>query len=306
MIRRTIIFLSVLGVLLGSALVATSSSPSARAAILGDILFKTPAIIALPGNVVGSFNMFFGCARNYNIATRGNAVCTVCLPLDSTCAAISGNAQTGVVPNPVLAGTPCDNLTHKCTVKVYDDGTGSGFTLTQTTIASRPTLVIADQGGRLCATAPATATIPSSATLTQAQPMSFTSVVKSTSGTQPQIYFDKTSTSAEAGLGNGTTTDQLGMYAGTWVGAAASHTSWWSYQAVLNGASSIINLNGVETSGLNPGADTYSANTLMMFANSNGSAAWAGDICELGLKGSAFSSGDRAALVANQRGFYAF
>lgn len=94
------------------------------------------------------------------------------------------------------------------------------------------------------------------------------------------------------------------LFAGSFGGAVTVNDSTWnSFQAIFNGASSVEFVNGTSHS-QSPGAGNLAAGTVTVGGSSSCGGAINGTMGEIGLWGSGFSAGNQSSMHANQSAFY--
>jgi hypothetical protein len=134
---------------------------------------------------------------------------------------------------------------------------------------------------------------------TQAQPWSTSFVVNETAGT-----FDGFGGAADGGLAGGAVY-QIGVgygvevAANNAVGVNASQSAWHAMNAVTNGASSVSNVDGTETTGNVLSANGFS-NTILELGRVDGWGNLTGMETEGGFWPGSFSFGQRTSMCHNQ------
>ena len=187
--------------------------------------------------------------------------------------------------------------------KLYDQS-GTGNHATQATLANMPTLVLNAHNTtlpvmRFDRSASQRLTTPSITAATQ--PYSISAVAKRTG--------DFTSYNTILGCNNGlyfnNTANNVLLYGGILTGlVAATDSTMHGIQAVINGASSIGNIDGSGTT-VDAGTDATASAAWEVGANGSGGSGLTGDICECGLwKALAFSGANNTALFNNQDAYW--
>jgi hypothetical protein len=130
-------------------------------------------------------------------------------------------------------------------------------------------------------------------TVTYSQPFSFTVVFNRTSGVAlGQTFFSN----VNAGFSSGgafeftSTAGQLDIFAGSALNATTTENVFHCAQAVFNGASSVIGVDGSNTNG-SAGANSPSATSYMLFSAVGGTNVSFGSALEVGAETSADSTG---------------
>src|SRR5258708_4900567 len=96
------------------------------------------------------------------------------------------------------------------------------------------------------------------------------------------------------------TTPALEIFNGTTLTAAASANTWHALQAVLNTTSSVIRVDGTDSTGLTGGTQGIVGSSTIRIGSENGAKYFSGLIMETGyLAGTAFSSQNRIDLNTN-------
>ena len=256
-----------------------------------------------PGDVVSGASAWWG-LRAYSSATKGNRIANICNStggVDVACADISSDSTTGALAPATIGGITCPGA--NCTVKVLYDQTGNGVDLTQTTIANRPALTASCIGALPCMTGNGSSTQISNlgAAPSLSQPITISSVANNTGGAGSEA--------AITGIAGGGITQRfrfdsdVGVYAGAFLTAAAATGTWFSVTCVVNSASSDDVINGTSNTG-DAGANAGASN-IYLFDDSFG-APLAGKVTEAGWWPSGFSAGNKTAMSANQRAYWAF
>ena len=135
------------------------------------------------------------------------------------------------------------------------------------------------------------------------QPYTVTKVIDQTSGFTSQAYTLSIGNGQGGGYNN---TNQGFMYAGATATFTVADSAWLASIHIYNGASSIADVNGTATTGLNTGTNA-AANPVWLGVYSNGaSAPFTGNITEVVVYPIAFNSTQYAAMTSNQRSFWGF
>lgn len=303
--------------LLGAALACISGAAhAARVSVDGVFKGKTgPSCVALgtytgPGDVV-SFTHWGG-LRAYS-----RALADVCSPLAKferasdthTCDILSdgtgapaktGNCSSGG-DNGQSPASFCNATT--CSVAILYDEPGAN-NWSQAALADQPVIVFSCLGASMCMqAAAATVFLQSATTITPAAVSSISVVGNGVSGTSSAYFL----TEDGSGINNrmsktGATTNKwrLGGLSGTIDATTATDNVWHAGQGVINGASSVFNLDGVETTGTITGATTTSASIVLQSGSSTTIEA-----TEVGWQNNVANAGTpRTQLCQNEQAYY--
>ena len=135
---------------------------------------------------------------------------------------------------------------------------------------------------------------------TQAQPLTYsvvserTGALTSVNALYEQDFTPFTQISYEASA------NTIRIYGGTVLTATASDNAWHAIQGVLNGASSVINVDNTQTTG-NAGAGGMASGHVNYLGAAGGTQILNGKLTELGIHPSAISTANQTALCHNQR-----
>lgn len=271
-----------------------------------------PAAYTGPGDVVSGAKMWWG-LRAYSLATVATRIANICNAADANCADVN-SLSNGNFDVATATGAPlnCGGAGGTCTVKtLYDQTTGNNCTaatcdLTQATIGSRPTLTFNCIGSLPCMTFNGIGTRLSSinSATSVSQPFTFSTVANSTAtGAQQSVLQYSGGSSAQLGYRNSAANQVFG-YAGTVLAATATDGSYHALQAVLNGASSDMNVDGTQTTGAG-GASVMSSGFAL--GATTGATQWlSGTVTEAGAWNAAFSSGQSSSMSTNQHSYWGF
>ena len=279
--------------------IARAQAPSLG--IIGTQRVAAGASYTGPGDIASGALAWYG-LRAYSSAARGQKAINVCNAGDATCVDMSTDASSGALTITTVGGTNCSVST--CTIKKAYDQTGNGYDATQSTIANRPTLSVSCLSSLPCMAFSGSqylqATIPA-----VSFPDTYSAVAKRTGnfGAQnaifasypggPVFYFYSGS-------------NLLALFAGVagsmTVGAADN--SWHAIQALVNGGSSSLDVDGTTSGGAlsNNGGST----SLGVGAYPGGSNLLNGFMAEGGYWTSAVSSGNQSSLNSNQHSYWGF
>jgi hypothetical protein len=259
-----------------------------------------------PGNVVSSWLAWYG-LRAYSAAyaTGSNPAIDIqdqagANPLTVNILA-NGNLDVASINTWVTA----HSVTTIKISKVYDQS-GNARHATQSSLGAMPTLVLGPVTG-LTASRPAmhfaaasTQTLVFATAVTQAQPLSMSSVYQRTNvntGFFNTLIADSTAVGFLLPPG----TNLAGEFAGSSVSVAAADNAFHKIQGLLNGASSALFLDGTNTGSLSAGASGFTGT--LAIGNDTSSRYLDGYICEVGAIGGD-KSANFAALDSNQHSYW--
>ena len=263
-----------------------------------------------PGDVVSGAAAWWG-FRGYNAAYSGNAA-IICTALDASCETetiSNGNLVLGTV------GAAC-LVSGTCLVKTLYDQSGSNLcgglpcNITNTTAANQPTFLASALNGVPCAQFGGAHILESANTATtHSQPVSLESVAERTGSTSS--YSQIVSTHLVGGglnMSFWNHTNEVGTYAGNNNGtpAAATDNAFHTIDAVVNAASSLLYVDGTQTStSTSPGTNGTNS-TLAIGANPDSGAFQylTGIVCEGGIWATGFNSTQLASMTANQQSYW--
>lgn len=290
---------------------------------MNEVIFPKKRITTYqgPGDIVAGAQVWWG-LRAYSAADRGNKLINICDASLGNCKDWFSDSTTGkLVATTLTGGTDCTAV-NTCKIKIWYDRSGSNLcsaapcdfniianpaTLTWSCINGLPCAVFNSAGPSNYATA------ASSLTIAGGTPFTMSSVANRTD----------TTTGGILGVGS-TNFGFLAYAAGAGIIAMFNNTSstvanvtdvnFHAFQALFNGASSILNCAGsagtsCSTSGTetttNPGALGITSGQIMTLGELNGASnLMDGDICEVGEWNTGFSSGQRTSMASNQYTFW--
>jgi hypothetical protein len=254
-----------------------------------------------PGDVVSGAIGWYSPARAYSAAFAAGGTAIMDLVDQAGANPVTINIlATGYADLTAISNWVAANSVSTIRVTKLYDQTGTGNHVTNVTLAQMPALVLnsfnslpglvttSARGDRLL-----------SGNITQAQPISFSTVAKRTSGTGASGWI-------------GSNTNPVGLYPGTgstiWSvagntvlasPATTTENTFHAAQGIINGASSSIVINGSATTGAG-GSTGYSASAIAI-ARANGNSA-DGVIMESGLWPIAFNATQYGNMNTNQHG----
>ena len=283
--------------------IALMGFPISEGSATGRLILGAPAsggaaAYTGPGDVT-TFSQWYG-IRAYSAAKRGTAAINVCNStggVDVGCADLSTDATTGKLVSATVSAITCPGT--NCTIKTFYDQTGGGGDCTQATVASRATLPATGGPG-----SNPTASFNGSqnytcGTTTGTQPVSLSAVADRTGNTS--AFNSVISFGFTVDLLFNNSTNSVGEYAGSVLATAATDGSFHAVQALANGASSSIYVDGSSTAG-NAGTTSPSTNTRF------GTGVGGSCTCNIVEGGTIASdkSANFAALNSNQHSFWGF
>jgi hypothetical protein len=255
-----------------------------------------------PGDIVSGASAWWG-LRAYSNATKGgNAVdvfgnttsttFTFVTKSDGTLELSAGGAAAFIAGN--------SGVLNMRITQLYDQ-TGNGHPMTATGV---PRPVFLTSG--LCSFAVAqfnnSAHIMTAVGFAVSQPLSIAAVAKETSSAGIAALLSD-STNLEFSFN---TTPALRVKtSGNLPSGTTPINTFYSLQGVFNGASSVVTVNGTDTTGTIGGNGISGAHVLQM-GNDDFGEALPGAIVEQGVWPIAFSSGQRTSMSSNQRAFWGF
>ncbi len=260
-----------------------------------------------PGDVVSANSLAWWGLRAYSAATAGNKAARVCLALDVSCGDLLTNAVTGNLDLASLGAPDCVMFT--CTISTLYDQTGAlqctGSTacdLTQSNESLRPILTPSCQGSLPCITWTASKVLMTAGgTPGSVGVVSISAVGERTGSTSSFADLTSAGGGGDVQFGFTNSTNTALLYAGNIATAAANDNALHAMQALLNGGSSIIYVDG-SSSSVSAGGNSAASAALCMGNCNNGLAGismevgwWTGD------KSTSFS-----ALNANQHAYWGF
>lgn len=271
-----------------------------------------PSGYAGPGDVQGTW-FFWGGLRAFSGATTGTKAAQLCLrSTPATCQDINtlSNGNFDTASAATFCATPCDVAT------LYDKS-GNSRDLTQATAAQRPQYTTSVLGSLPCMTFVAGTPGTVAGRFLQGAPLPATAVpfthsivveITANDTSNPTVFGDVgTGTTKQEVVYNGSTTTFLiqdnntGGFSAT-TGAAVFH----ALNAVSNGASSSIAIDGSTTTGTNGTAGIQTSDTLAVGDANALNRDLIAIVCEAGMANAALSAGPIASLNSNQHTYWGF
>ncbi len=259
-----------------------------------------------PGDVNSGALLWYG-LRAYSSATRGNNLINVCNVSDVACVDMASDATTGDLVITTVGGSDCSVVT--CTIKTfYNQGSTGSAPMTKTTIAERYKLQTSCSGSLPCARSPTLTTLQGyngAFSFTQASPYTVSFAAKRTAAntTRGVLMGEATSNLFFTGFRNAT--NSMEIFSTSSANATATDNVFHAVQAIFNGASSNIFVNGTANS-VSVTANNLSAVNVGLFRNASLSAPLQGDAFEVGFWAGAWttSGGGQADNMHNNQCTY--
>jgi hypothetical protein len=293
--------------LLCSSAVAQQSSnfPASTYRPLSDGISLVPRSGLLyvgPGDVVASATAWWG-LRCYNTAYTGNVADVWDASTGSTTETLLTCSAGGTINQTINSlATTC---AVSCDIKTLYDQTGHGNDMTRAANAGRPLFTLSGLGSFSVATFGSMANIflqTAGSIATGSQPYTLSGVYKNTGASQSPLLGG--SGSGVPQIGAGISANNAYLYAGTVASAAATDSSFHAVQGILNGASSVLYVDG---SSHTVNAGTGAATTVFVMGSDDGSTHFmAGAMVEAGLWPIGFSGAQQASMNSNQHSYWSF
>lgn len=256
-----------------------------------------------PGDVVSGAIAFWG-FRCYNTAYAGNVADIWDSSTGSTTETQLTCSAGGTVNQTI--NTLATTCASGCKVKTFTDQTGNGNTLTQATNANRPVISLtASTRSRIGATCTGASSLGMTGTWAsgnQSQPVTITAMATRTSGTSQVILLDFNTDNIQLDFRGA---NIVSIFANTtFQDATQTDGSQHAFTTLVNGASSLINVDGVDgSSGVNIGSAVIGANQALC-QSASGSLFVTGTFYEGGAWPIGFSAGQRTNMATNMTGYY--
>lgn len=264
-----------------------------------------------PGDVAGVTATYWGsCARAYNASyasSNGNlcdlkdlstgtvAVCTL-KALSSGFVNLTSSACSGSTPAAACAAAAGG----ACVIAQVYDQTGNGNNATQATLANMPGITFADINGLPTINCARNGSnYVATGNITISQPQVFSIVYIRTAGDTTAMGAFGSAVGAPI-VGPAAVANTAGLNAGTAVTASgATDASWNGEQALASGASSAININGTDNTGLSAGTGSGTGTAFRVCRGNT--VQMVGRIAEVGMFGTG-GSVSRSAIYTNEHG----
>lgn len=249
-----------------------------------------------PGDIV-AFTAWYG-LRAYSaaVAAAGSAAVRVRRASDSTETDISvlSNGELNIAALTSFLASTTGTVS-----KLYDQ-TGGGRVVSQASASAQPDIVLSALNGRPTVQLTATSkTLLSAANFTPSSAVNSFSWYGKRVGTAGNTFFKENGQNNRTGFTGGANLAIVTGGAGTSISASAADSSFHAVQAVCNGASSVLSIDGTETTGTATGNATAGLITVVGATGNTTSFMEAGFITAVAL-----SSGNRSSLQGNQSGFW--
>jgi len=257
-----------------------------------------------PVDVVAGPTILYS-TRAASTATCGNKLMNVCNVSDVACGDLSSSASTGKMVISTIGGSNCSIVT--CTIKTWYDLSGNANDTTQSTIASRATFTVSCQNSQPCATCAGSCIYASGSAISTTQPFTMISYAERTGATTSLNSIARSVTTTII-LEFTTSANQAGITAGTLATATASDNAFHSINAVANGASSLLSIDGA-TATVSANTNAMSAKVFCVGTGNNACTSAAsglnGNLTEVGIWGSTgFTTSNLTSMNTNQATFW--
>jgi hypothetical protein len=208
---------------------------------------------------------------------------------------------TGCPWDVAAATSHCASTT--CSVTTWYDQSGNARDLTQATQANQPALVFDCNGALPCLQNTLTAQqLATAALITPATgTVSISAVANRAAGTGFCTIFRQDGLSGNRLQTQNTTTQWIVSASAGTIVVTAPNAAWHAAQVVINGVSSVVNVDGTETTGTVTGATAAAASALL---GSNSTTCNQREVIDWDAY--PLTPGERATLTANQRAFWGF
>lgn len=259
-----------------------------------------------PGDIVSGAKAWWG--LRCNTAAYVGSVADVFAPADASHTLITCTA--GGVLNETLQplATTCAS---SCTVKtLFDQSAASNCAgacdLAQATSGNRPVFTLNCIGSLPCMTVTSGSSqrMVSPAFTSVPQAWTISSVIQRTANFTTQQNFVQGSTGSGAAIFFTTSTNTLALFAASTLPATASDSAFHAVQAIANGASSTLYVDGSATNGAS-GASALSG-TITVGCGTGAANCMTGKFTELGVWPVGFSGGQDSSMNSNQHTYWGF
>lgn len=269
-----------------------------RVGVTHTVVLPEPPYVG-PGDVVSSATRWWG-LRAYTLASVGANAVRLRRDSDNAEQDFATIAGGGLDTSAISSFKGAANL---FIVKLYDQS-GNGVDFIQTTAASQLSFALSVLSAKPVGRKDVDNTnlVTASAFGTLAQPFTFSYVTRRTSNILFRaVLADSVDGSPQMGWAD--VSDTMRFYAGASNQDVSGVTDnmWHAVQAVFNGSSSDLNINGTVNT-KNPGTDGFASSGLMIDHIGNLRA----EFVEFGLWASAFTSIQSANMSANQHAYWGF
>jgi hypothetical protein len=302
-------------------LLAVASQPKAQfngcpAGFCGGVATSGGGGYTGPGDVVSGAYAWWG-LRAYNAAKAGTKAANICNSGDANCADVN-TLSNGNFDVTTAQGSPlnCGGTGGTCTIKVLYDQSGNtncagsvacDLNVTAGGASARPTLTFSCVVSLPCMTlsgASGHRVESTGAAATQNQPYTISIVAKRTGSftTNGGIFY----MNGNGGdLETNASTNTWKQYAGSNATFTISDSSPHALQAIFNGASSNVYIDGSST-GTSPGASSFGSSGNVILGDNGGGNSINGWVGEVGVWGSGLSAGNQSAMNSNQHTYWGF
>jgi hypothetical protein len=296
------------------ALLVPASAQLTMTAVGGGFGVAAGGSFSGSGDTLSGAFAYWSCGRAYTsaYATGGGNACDIIRSSDSTTCTVKFNSTGFADVTTAYCNGSTQSVTAFCNAttckvsKAYDQSGNTNCTTacdaTQATGASQPVLNLSGLGGKVCMTFSGSQSLASAGTANSlTQPFSGSFVSERTGSTSSFSDILGVGSSGTIQFLYNNAVNQSGVFAGTIGGAQAVSTTDNAYHAindVINGASSIVVVDGSATTGLSPGANNISLASTFALGNNNN--ALTGSICEARFDNVAYNATQYGNLNTNQ------
>lgn len=278
----------------------STSGPGFGSNIGGGIL----ATYTGPGDIVSGATVWVG-LRAYSAAKAAALANAVQLTRASDSTTLNVTVLANGALNTSAAQAFCAATT--CGVTTWYDQSGNGNNMVQVaSLAPQIVFTGCSSGSDPCVTFNGTSQYTSATVPAGGQPQTY-SIVYETAAVANSVMVSEYYTGNQPNLTRPATANVVDMYAGAHVTAAATDAAWHAVQAVYNGASSILNVDGTGAT-VNPGAGQAGQGCVELGTNLGGAGQcntasgvyFQGSMAEFGKWPSGFSTANNTAVCHNQ------
>lgn len=257
-----------------------------------------------PGDIVSGATSFYSCGRAYTAAYANgtNPLCDVVLTTGGAAACTIRAATNGFADQTGSYCAGSTTLASACTggcsiTKMYDQS-GNSRDISQATIASMPTLTLGALNSLPCATGSIAKGLLTAASLTLAQPFTFTAVAERTGSFTLQLQIYANGAGGAPNAAYSTSTNTVRETGGSVITATASDSAFHALQFILNNTSSQITVDTTQGT-LSAGGTSGFTSTFALMNTSGLSAGMAGFMCEAGIWPSALNATQQTDMNTN-------
>lgn len=268
-----------------------------------------------PGDIVSGAVVWYG-LRAYTAAiaaaatqklvnvrnSSSNETCDILVATNGGFAATVSNCS-GASSGTAVA-TFCSGGGGSCSVAKFYDQSGNGFDAPQLTAATQPGLLLSCLGSLPCLTFNGSTHFNGVSITSTSEPSTLVVLAERTgSFTTTMSTFSAFNGGNQPLIGYSNSGNTMRLYAGTVVTATASDSAMHALQGTLNGASSVINVDGSETA-VNPGAGQAATSIALGCDTLNCTGPLTGQVSEAGLWPLAFNATQRSNMHSNMSSYW--